>query len=219
MPFPNISARAVRDDGFSDLELDNNGQRQHDQLPNAEEVRFNILPTNKHRRNLILAGITGLVVLLVIILPWSAASRNKNNSSSSSSSMQGASTSSRMTQTVAYLLDYVNHTPLSTIGTPQRRAAEWMADHDPLQYPLERGGRFLQRYALVVFFYSTQGDIMWQHKLNFLSDRDECDWNADFTRDDDVDVTMGVQCNENGSVQELVIRKCPVLLLLHCILC
>jgi hypothetical protein len=195
MEAPRISSRAVQEDSFADLDIDHH---DHDQLPNAEELKSSTLPMNKRRRTLLLIG---LVVLLVILIPLSVR-YSQNNAQSTQSS------SSRFQQTTTFLLDYVDHVSLSKPGSPQRRAAEWMADEDKLQLPLDRGSQaFLQRYALATVFYATQGDTAWAHKLKFLSGVHECGWNVDFIGDGNSAVTLGVICNNNDIVNELVIRK------------
>lgn len=200
MKAPRISARAVQEDSFADLDIEHH-DHDHDQLPNAEELKSNTLPMNKRRRTLFLIGIAGLVVILVILIPLSVR-YSQNNAQTTQSS------SSRFQQTTAFLLDYVDHVSLSTPGSPQHRAAEWMADGDELQLPLERGSQaFLQRFALATVFYATQGDTAWAHELKFLSGVQECGWNVDFIGDNNSTITMGVVCNNNDSVNELVIRK------------
>jgi Leucine-rich repeat (LRR) protein len=200
---PRISARAVQEDGFADLALEQNGH-DHDQLPNVEELKS--IPNRKRRScsTLLIIGIAGLVVLLIVLIPLSVKySQNKNNAASPEAS-------ARMRQTTAFLLDYMDHASLSTAGSPQHRAAQWMADTDELQLPLERESSpaFLQRFALATLFFATQGDTTWTHKINFLSNQHECDWNANFVRDDNITVLMGVMCNEkNGTVNQLFIRK------------
>ena len=201
MEAPRSSDHAVQDDSFEDLYIERH-DHDHDQLPNAEELKSSMLPTSKRRRTLLLIGIVGVVVFLVILIPLSV-HYNQNNAQSTQSS------SPRFQQTTAFLLDYVDQVSLSTPGSPQRRAAEWMAEVDELQLPLnQKTQAFLQRYALATIFYATQGDIAWAHKLKFLSGVQECGWNVHFTGDNNSTFTMGVLCNnDDDSVSELLIRK------------
>jgi len=212
MQSPNIGpARAVQDDGFTDLELDPYHQNMRTvslgdhSLPNPEEVR--ISETHGHRRKTLLYAIlAGVCLLLVIIIPVSIASSRKNTSSRGRTQALSQQ-SSRFQETMAYLSDYVDNDSLADNHSPQFRAAEWMADDDPLQLPLEKDGHFLQRYALVVFYYATQGEAEWTHQLKFLTDHHECDWNRNFTFDDGSSELFGVRCDDDKVVDQLVIGK------------
>jgi hypothetical protein len=203
---PKISARAVQDDSFADLALESN-EHDHDQLPNAEELKSisNAIAHHHHRRrcSLIFIVVFGLSVLLLltVLIPLSVKYSQNDDESTS--------TSTRMRQTTAFLLDFVDHTSLSKPGSPQHRAAQWMADTDELQLPLARESSqaFLQRFALATLFYATQGDTAWNHKLKFLSNQHECDWN-DGNGNTNATQPMGVMCNEkNGTVTKLIIRE------------
>ena len=205
MPSPNIGARAVNDDHFADVELhpqrNIHGHDDHS-LPSAEEVRIGILPTTTNKRKvLVLSVLAGIAILFVIVIPTSVVRHgNKNNAPEANMSQP-----SRFQETLAFLSEYVDNIAINTQGSPQFRAAEWMADDDPMRLPLERGGQFLQRYALVVFYHATQGESAWTHQLKFLTANDECDWNFDFTKDDGKVVTLGVLCDDNSVVKQLVI--------------
>jgi Leucine-rich repeat (LRR) protein len=78
--------------------------------------------------------------------------------------------------------------------TAQSRAAAWMATSDPRQLPVTDQANFLQRYALVCFYYGTG---MWNHPLNFLTDNHECDWNAPLLYYDGSLLQLGVNCSNS----------------------
>ena len=70
--------------------------------------------------------------------------------------------------------------------TPQRRAMEWLLNEDP--YMEYNNGEsiqsidtrtILERYAAVLFYYSTSGDV-WNVHGNFLTNTSLCDWNNRF---------------------------------------
>lgn len=186
-----------------DLELDPAHQNMRSvthgdhSLPSAEEVRVGIVPSSINKRKALLIGsLVTIVLVLVVLVPVGISRNNKSDDGITVDS----SSSSRFQETITFLLDYVDHKSLSTQGSPQFRAAEWMADIDPQLLPLQRGGRFLQRYALIVFYYATQGAITWTHQLGFLTNTHECDWNYKVN-----DVTMGAICDDNLVVKQLVI--------------
>jgi hypothetical protein len=204
---PQIGARAVSDDGFKDVELDPQHQDMHmrthgdHSLPTPEEVRFGVSSFQKMPKRKALAILAGVMVALVLVITIPIGISRRNTT------QDFEQKSSRFQETITYLLDYVDHGSLAKQGSPQFRAAEWMADDDTLALPLERGGQFLQRYALVVFYYATQGDVTWSHQLKFLTNTHECNWKYDAIDDDGNDVTLGVFCDDNDVVQQLVIGK------------
>jgi len=69
-------------------------------------------------------------------------------------------------------------TTLEDTTSPQYKAALWMTEEDQLiTSPLDDLSRFAQRYAMVVFYYSTGGDVSWSRQANFLSPAlDICEW-------------------------------------------
>ncbi|CAB9528102.1 Leucine Rich Repeat [Seminavis robusta] len=104
-----------------------------------------------------------------------------------------------------YIIDGLPPYTLSALSdpeSPQSKAYAWV-QNDPLllNYTNER---LLQRFALVTFFYSTNGE-MWEDKtgwLSYLPEEDECTWftkrDAEFWPEYD-----GPTCSENGSYHYL----------------
>lgn len=84
---------------------------------------------------------------------------------------------------------------LSTKGTPQSRAREWLIHHDAMQLnPLANTthAQVAQRYTLATFYFSTGGDSTWIAN-NWLTG-DECDsdyWNF-------------IDCDDNQQVRAMV---------------
>jgi hypothetical protein len=84
-------------------------------------------------------------------------------------------------------------------SSPQYKAAKYMADEDPNGIRPINDSRFLQRYALVTFFFSTNGES-WKRCnpgnicpgsfSTWLSDTDECDW-------------MGTLCNSDNFLTQI----------------
>lgn len=79
-----------------------------------------------------------------------------------------------------------SETDLMTDGTPQNRAARWIADEDlhlasfgDDDYQvgvINQAFQFVARYALAVFAFSTNGPNGWTQPLYFLSGRPVCGW-------------------------------------------
>lgn len=126
---------------------------------------------------------------------------------------------SRSQRTVDYLVavGVSARTELETTGTPQNRAANWIADEDEYQMdiPLDENAgtltphtRFTERYALAVLYFETIG-ASWKYQLRFLEPIDHCDWYQDFVTSSGNIVRQGVaECKTlgEGFTEELVHR-------------
>jgi hypothetical protein len=131
--------------------------------------------------------------------------------------------SPRMTATVDLLSGngITKEVELTTPGTPQNRAALWIANEDALQLDIPRAISdilvplvdrtspypFVQRYALAVFYYSTKGDEAWTNSLQFVSDQHECSWFQTMPDDMGEIYALGVTCDQELRVRNLLIRK------------
>lgn len=109
---------------------------------------------------------------------------------------------------------------LTTSGTPQSMALEWMASdlfQEPLPTTVKKYSRFIERYVLAVIYFSTNGS-KWTHDMRFMMPIDHCDWNSNFLVSDGEIVRYGVaRCDSVAEstetaggrmVTELLLRKC-----------
>jgi len=81
-------------------------------------------------------------------------------------------------------------------SSPQFKAAEFMADLDPFGIRPVSDAYFLRRYALVTFYYATNGDnwtlcgrdavLCTGSKYNWLSDTNECNWEGIFCEENNM---------------------------------
>jgi hypothetical protein len=82
-------------------------------------------------------------------------------------------------------------------GTSENQALRWLADEDPLQFPvtvvLEE---LLERFLLANLYFATNG-AQWKNQYNFLSASDVCDWNEGSDAAGDF---HGVFCKDQGKV-------------------
>ena len=91
---------------------------------------------------------------------------------------------------------------LTTPGTPQYEAVEWLIGADALYIcPSTNKCTVIQRYTMALFYYSTEGDSWDQCSESdqscansFLSPIDECDW-------------AGITCNPAKCVTEITFGK------------
>jgi hypothetical protein len=194
------------------MEADGSGS-----LPTAEEVRNlqKFIDTEQKRENgmknqlskrqmYMLGGMLGC--LLIIIISMSAAIAQNNKS---------ARGSSREKAVVNFLSDnFADRAQLEKNDSPQKRAAKWIADEDTMSMPLpasnnyEDAYKFVQRYALAVLYFAWGGEDKWAMDYDFLSDKDECDWNYNYkVGDSDEEFKLGVTCNEDKEVDYMFMRK------------
>lgn len=97
---------------------------------------------------------------------------------------------------------------LAKTGSPQNRAAHWIANHDAerVEIPFrdEDPRRFIQRYSLAVLYYALGGE-KWAAQLNFLASDHECGWNEEIPDEDKEVYAVGVSCNPELFVDSLLI--------------
>jgi hypothetical protein len=122
--------------------------------------------------------------------------------------------------TDALLLDFRSRLPrvfleaIDTQGSPQSRAYKWVEGHLPLMVRDEDDAvlRLAQRFALVSFFYSTNGDSDWVNTTGWLNySVPECAWfgcecDGDFQSITQVDLTLnGLRGRFSSPALELVL--------------
>jgi len=202
-------------------------------LPHAEEIRSaakvfperrvnNFAETRRKKKLYMRAMCLGILLLVIGLVSGPLKKATSGNSKAASNhdetlgnTAAGAvneeeEDTERFEATISFLGDFSDERDLADIGSPQNLAADWMANKDPLRYPvptdsMEVGAyHFLQRYALVVFYYALDGDF-WNSTLHFLSEEHTCSWNAEFPSVDDEKFTVGVDCNEELHVEGVII--------------
>lgn len=73
------------------------------------------------------------------------------------------------------LLGVTSQLSLVTSGSAQHAATCWLIFDDPKKIKASNS-QFLQRYALAVFWFATDGKGHWQVKTDWMSGKDECSW-------------------------------------------
>jgi hypothetical protein len=111
-------------------------------------------------------------------------------------------------EVVAYMTNFgvSDATAVATFGTPQSRAATWLAEQDGANLAVPTVGigslsgyKYMTRYVMAVLFYSTDG-INWENPLEFMTLNNVCDWNAQFTTDGQNYFRKGVLCEPQANL-------------------
>jgi hypothetical protein len=136
----------------------------------------------------------------------------------SSTTTPSTSTMTRQEQVTAFVNSRFvmgNPAALQDPTSPQSMAVTWMATEDPLMIPIPESNAysdsfpFVQRYTLTVLYFS------WSRTASnstpnlpfFINGNRECDWNTELSIVTGETLTMGAQCNEDGEIDRLVLRK------------
>lgn len=109
---------------------------------------------------------------------------------------------SRLDQTVRFFTSHgiVDKALLTNLATAEGMATKWIADEDTYEIAVPAlkssggsysGSRFVERWALAVFYYST-GGANWKYPLNFMTPVDHCQWLTTFNDPMGNIVRMGV---------------------------
>lgn len=99
-------------------------------------------------------------------------------------------------------------------SSAQYRAARWIAaeDLEQVDIPINENQpapfEFVQRYVLAVLYFTLNGSN-WNDPLNFVSDLHECSWYETIPDESTGELlAVGVSCDDQLQVRNLVIRKC-----------
>ena len=198
-------------------DLDDNLDEEniHGQLPLVEEIRAqraaNTLgPCCRMGRTGEIALIVLVSVLLVAIIGLSASYATKIN----------PAPANRIDLVVDFLInnEVSKLADITTEGSPQQFAANWIANQDALNVPIPEdlegdalgpdGVRFVSRYVSALLYFALDGPN-WSSQLNFLSEKEICDWNLIQVADGQGEgrsFRIGITCN-NGFVNTLQMSK------------
>lgn len=91
---------------------------------------------------------------------------------------------------------------IETIGSPQRKAAQWLADEDPMKLTIEVSAKFMNRYVMSTIYFALAGET-WSYNLHFLSEAEVCDWNTRLDTGKYVEVEVGISCRDGETIEEI----------------
>jgi len=185
-------------------------------LPSVDEVRNDPSYASggswTKRKIMIVGG--GIIVLLAIIVGVSVGVSNKNKSepSTTGSLLSDEAQRARVASVATFLIDedVSFEDQVTTPGSPQNRAAAFMAIDDAAQLEVPEyksapdAFKFLQRYALAVFYYAMGGES-WDFALNFLTPDETCIWFQTLRTTTGQRNNFGAQCNNEGHVSTILI--------------
>ena len=150
-----------------------------------------------------LLSFVSCVVIIGVVVSSLLASRNAANDDP-----QGTGVSVKVSKRFQQAMQFVTSTTtpeeiLLNPTSPQHKALTWLADHDGAQLDFSTNSpRIVQRFALAVLYYSTQG-YGWSNDFNFLSILNECEWTGSL-----IGERGGVSsCTVDGYVTSLILGK------------
>lgn len=179
----------------------------HDQLPNVEEYKVNNgIETRGSKSKIICIAALAIIAIISLVVTGVLVASNKKEED------QPTELVGRIGIVQEFLFsNEVSTLPqLKQVGSPQQRAAAFVADGDSLRMRLnaDNARRFVERYVLSLLYYHFEG-TQWTYNLKFLSGRDHCEWFDDFQTEKGDIVRQGVICDENGLVKALNLGKKP----------
>lgn len=224
----NSMEAAMEDPEVADVALNDDDDQVHDQLPSVEEAKANADLENgdgsKTRSRcwccfyicccLCTSFILALVLAIVIAELQAESHMAEMNVSSTNTKNEAVTLApgtheSRFDNVKAYLSTFSDEKVLSRAGSPQHKAAQWIADQDVLHLPIN-DETFLERYALATLFYATDGPN-WEINLGFLTEKPVCEWHHVAFAADDSPRYIGASCQESTSIEQLFFRTFFVL--------
>jgi hypothetical protein len=194
------------------------GQQQDeflDEYTNEKEK----LEKQRQRLKLLLCGIALLILILTAVTlvahntqePKSLTPEDESTTTPNPS--PSADTNRSFDSIATFLRTFTtvdDHNFLDT-SKPQYQAISWMADIDTFDYSIPESSQvdgyfdFIQRYALAVLFYATNGD-QWDDSSYFLQSAHVCKWNYEIMMTNVEAMKVGVTCNRRNEVMALIMR-------------
>jgi len=161
--------------------------------------------------------IMGIVIVMLSARLSSRAHLGASSTSGSAKPIKGKPQhSERLKQTISFLEDYSysNTEALKDPTSAQFQAAAWISDYDLIQYTIPTVVSdnsditdFIERYVMAVFFYTTGGPKDWKERHKFMSEEHVCAWFTSKNLNDGEIVAIGVSCDNDLRIDELLIPK------------
>jgi hypothetical protein len=179
----------------------------------------------KRRLHIILMGVLALLTALIVTSVALTAQKSRPEKEESNSftpedpstttpnPSPSADTNRSFDSIATFLRTFTSVDDQNFLDTskPQYQAISWMADIDTFDYTIPESSQvdgyfdFIQRYALVVLFYATNGD-QWDDSSYFLQSTHACKWNYEIMMTNVEAMKVGVTCNGRNEVTALIMR-------------
>jgi hypothetical protein len=180
-------------------DIEGNEGRMHDQLPSVEEVKLST-PTAPARFPALYVVITCLLLVVGLVITTTSVKEHGADRTSDDS----------IENIVQFLRENnISDEPiLRDPGSPQHEAVRFLAEGDAYRMELNdaTAEQFVERYVLSLLYYAMKG-TEWTYSLKFLSARNHCEWNSQFTTESGNILDEGVFCDDQGYVTKLSIGK------------
>jgi Leucine-rich repeat (LRR) protein len=225
----------LHDESISSVDLEQTQNSGVNHLPSVEEYKNQVAITERRtpskisrkREARVIWTIACFVVVAVISIAIGVSVGKSSSNGSSDAQSQadatnvpvGVSTTppkagvdqgeARLNSILARVetLGWSTSAALNTPGSPQHRAAAWLANIDEMGIRIDDDSvEFRQRYALAVFYFALKKDgRSWyaNKALPWFTEQPVCNWTASFETDTGGKRQMGVRCNGGNVVKEL----------------
>jgi hypothetical protein len=161
--------------------------QQPQTAPAVKNGKVHLPSTDKRKNRLLIALVLAVVVLIGAIAAVSFLMFGNNSSAAPEATRQEV-----MTETIAKVS---NATDLENPESAQSKAQSWLINVDELWKGEESTipeMRIIQRYALAVFYFATNGTTAWRDN-NWMAG-DECDSSVPWDH---------IECNENNQLRAI----------------
>jgi hypothetical protein len=179
---------------------------RHSIWPGATSTRDTTATTNNihhktSRRRIWAALIVIAVIVLLVITPAVIVRNNQNDTNN-----EVLSNEDRPRPTYDDIVTFVvgqnisSESDVTNLRSSQSRAIYWLMNDDPANVPVPvpsdsttyDGYMYMVRYVMALNYFAFQGSN-WVADLNFMSEKDVCNWNQDVVVDDKVQ-NLGLLC-------------------------
>lgn len=173
-------------------------------------AKFRYIKTRKYVRRLyiVLAALAAIFIFSTLL----RVATKKSNRYGNDMDMSGSTV--RESQLLGFMngmtTDEAALSDLAKANSSQRQALRWLANEDPLAIDIPKIATdisysvFLQRYSVAVMAFEWGVDLL--KPLGFLTGSHECNWNANYMRSDTTTVQMGIICDDQKQVVQIVLQ-------------
>jgi Leucine-rich repeat (LRR) protein len=147
-------------------------------------------PFRKHRLIFVVSSLLLMVIIIILVVILTRRSPNFD-----------AAAADAFLENLIPLLTNASRQELENSGSAQSLALTWLLKNSNFnEYPLHRQ---VQRFALAVFYFSTEGKT-WHQRKGWLTDDDECTWYQSSIKGLCVNTTLQIISLKNNNLRGLL---------------